>query len=132
MPLLVLTETVVENAPHWREHTGIFLKAYMGAIGYKPSYIEITCHLECMEQSNIVSWITASDHYKADELARRGLQLVKSTNTNRYHWLAVKAVGTPSILNTAEFIVNIDIMVGNPSNWSILLVGPKERICSFL
>lgn len=56
-----------------KERDGIFVKVYQGATCHEPSDVEITHHLECQGQSNIVSWIGLSDHYKANELARKGL-----------------------------------------------------------
>lgn len=67
-------------------------------------------------------------YYKADEVASKGLQLVEPNNTNRYHWVAAEVVGTLSILNNVEVITNVVITVDNPSDWSVLPVGLKERI----
>ena len=40
--------------------------------------------------------------------------LVKSSNTIKYHWVAAKVVGTPSILNTEKNIGATNIVVSNP------------------
>lgn len=77
-----------------------------------------------------MSWISLADHFKVDELAWTRLRLIELDNSNQYHWLAAKVVGTPSILNIAKAITNADIMVDNYSIWSVLLVGPLERMCS--
>lgn len=98
--------------------------------GSEPSDVKLVRHLECQGQSNGISWIIPDDHFKAVELARRGLRLVESDNANKYHLVATEAVGTPSILNIVEAITNTDIMVTIPLDWFILLIKSMERICS--
>lgn len=48
-----------------------------------------------------------------------------------YGYVAAKVVETPSILEIFEVVTKLGIMVGNPSNLSIFLVGPEERICNY-
>lgn len=68
------------------------------------------------------------DHFKAYELACKGFELLESDNVNRYNWVATKVINTPSTLNIITTIENADIMVDNPSDWFILIVGPLERM----
>lgn len=84
---------------------------------------------ECSGQYNVVSWISANDHYKVGILACKGLQLVESVNTNRYNLVATEVVETLPILNVTETKTNVDIIVGCRSNWLILPIGPKVRRC---
>lgn len=44
--------------------------------------------------------------------------------------MSSKVIGTPSALNIVEAIANVATTVGNPSDWSVLLVGLVERICN--
>lgn len=64
-----------------------------------------------MERSNDVFWIIHDDHYKVDELDEKDLWLLKPANANRYHWVTIKVVGTPSIFYIFEAIVNVDITI---------------------
>lgn len=98
----------------------------------KPSDTEIIRYLECLGQSDVVSWINLDEHHRNGELARKGLQLVDPYNTNIYHWIAAKIVEIPFVLNTTKDAIKVGIMVGNPSDWSILSVGLDERICIIL
>lgn len=43
-----------------------------------------------------------------------GLCLIKPDNSNRYQWVVDIVVGTPSVLSTAEAIINTDVTVSNP------------------
>lgn len=80
---------------------------------------------------DVVSWATPNDHHQRDDiLACKGLRLIESDNVNRYHWVTGKIVRTLSILNTIEVVTKADITVGNPSDWSIVPIGPEKRICS--
>lgn len=96
--------------------------------GHEPSDVEIARHLECQGKSNDVSLINLGDYYKSDVLAHNGFWIIESTNVNRYHWIAGEVVGTPSVLNIVEAITEVDITVGNPSDWLILPLSPGERI----
>lgn len=62
-------------------------------------------------------------------MARKGLQLIESVNANRYHCVAVKIVGTFSILNIVEVVIQANFMVGNSPDWAILLIGLNEGAC---
>lgn len=72
--------------------------------------------------------MSLDEHHRNGELARKGLQLVDPYNTNIYHWVVAKIVEFPFVLNTTEASIKVGIMVGNPSDWSILSVGLDERI----
>ena len=100
--------------------------------GHVPSDDEITSHLGYQGKSNVVSWIKPDNHFKDDDLARKGIQLVELNSANKYYLVVVEVIGTPSTLNIVVAITNDDIMVHNPSNWSVFLVDLAERICSFL
>lgn len=45
--------------------------------------------------------------------------------------MPTEIVGNPCVLNTIEDIAQVDIIVGDSSNWAILPVGPVERVCSY-
>lgn len=64
------------------------------------------------------------------EMTRMKFRLIELNNTNRYHLVAAEMLGTPFIMNIVEAIINADIIVGNSSGWSVLPVGPVERMCS--
>lgn len=48
----------------------------------------------------------------------------------KYNWMDAEIVGTPSILSTKMTISTTDIMVRDPSDWSVLLVDLKRRTWS--
>lgn len=115
-----------------REDVDNFIKFYRRRNGYKPSDVEIINYLDYQGMSHVVSWISIDSHFKGDELAQRGIWLFEPDNDYRYHWVVGEVVETPSTLNIVEAIAIIDIIVDNPSNWLILLVGSTERICNTL
>lgn len=55
------------------EHAISFIWIYRRTSGREPNVAKIAHHLECRGESNIVLWISPDDHYKADELVRKGL-----------------------------------------------------------
>lgn len=71
MPPLVLIEAEIEVFYQRKESENIFAKTYRGVTGQEPSDAEISHHLECMGQSDVVSGISLSDHYRADVLAHK-------------------------------------------------------------
>lgn len=113
-----------------REHVSLFVKTYEESIGHDPSDTEITCHLDCERQHDVMTWVNPSDHHRADILARKGLLLIESSNASRYHWVAVEIVRTRFVLNNVKAITQADITVDDSSNYMIMLVMSDERVCS--
>lgn len=123
---LVLIEAKIEDACYRREWFGSFARIYRQTSRHDPSDVEIARHFEYQGQSNIVSWISPTIHYRACELARKGLRLVEPTNANRYHSVVVEVIGTLFILNSFKIITSVDIIVGIPSDLLTRSVGPNE------
>lgn len=88
MPPSVSTEAEIEVVLQKSESASNFVKTYRKVIGQEPSDAEIAHHLECMRQYDVVSWINPGDHHRADVLAHKGIQLVESSKTHIYHWVA--------------------------------------------
>lgn len=100
--------------------------------GRETNVVEIVSHLEYWGKSNNVSLIRPDDHFKVDELARKGISLFKLDNDDKYCWVAIQVIWTPSTLNIVTTITNVDIMVENSSDWSVHPVDRVERIYNSL
>lgn len=48
----------------------------------------------------------------------------------KYDWVDTKIVGTTSIMSTKGVICEVEIMVGDPLKWPIILVGSDKMIYS--
>lgn len=70
-----------------------------------------------------MSWITPSEHSKADNLARGSVTLVEPPDAIMYGWVDVEEVGNPYVLSIKAIIDVVDIVVDNPQDWSVLRVG---------
>lgn len=55
--------------------------------------------------------------------------MVELADASKYRKVDAEVVGTSFILNTEATIDVIDITVGDPFDWSVLLVGLEKRIC---
>lgn len=53
-----------------------------------------------------------------------------STEVVKYGWVEAKVVGILSVLNIEVSIEVVGIVVDDPQGLSVLLVGPKKRICN--
>lgn len=82
MPPPVLTQAEMQAAWQRREYASNFIRVYMGINGKDPRDTEVVRHLECQRYSNVVSWIIPDDHFKDDELTRKGIRLVDQDNAN--------------------------------------------------
>lgn len=58
------------------------------------------------------------------------LDLRDQLDAREYDWVDTKIVGSSSVMRSEIVIDDAVIMVGDPLEWLILLVGLKKRICS--
>lgn len=65
-----------------------------------------------------------------DAEVKTHLDLRDQLDAMEYDWVDTKIVGSSSVMRSEVVIDDAGIMVGDPLEWSILPVGPKERICS--
>lgn len=98
--------------------------------GDEPSDAEIESNLSDMGKSYGLSWIKPNDHFKAGEQIRKGIYLFESIISNKQYWVATEVLATPSTLKIVTAIVDATIMVGDPLDWSVLLVDSTKRICN--
>lgn len=73
----VLTELEIKAVQQRREHVGKFVWLYRGRNGHEPNDARIKIHLEYWGMSNVVSWMDPGNHFKANELDRKGIRSVE-------------------------------------------------------
>lgn len=71
----ILSGAKIEVSHQRSERVSSFIKTCREVTYQKPSDAEITHHLECHWQYDVVSWVTPNDHYKANVSARRGVSI---------------------------------------------------------
>lgn len=103
-----------------RECVGDLIQIYRKTYNRDPSDSEIKTHMKHMGRPTVASWPKPDEHFKVDELSRKGVTLVESTNMSKYNWVVVEVVGTPTISSIEMTIDTTNIMVGDPSDWLVL------------
>lgn len=106
-----------------REHADNSGKLFMRTNNHEPNDVEVYAHLDLRGRSDVFSWIMPNEHSKIDHLARKGVTLMELLDALKYGWVEVEVIGIMSTLNIKEAIEVTNIMVGDPQDWLVLIVG---------
>lgn len=82
--------------------------------------------MEHMGQSNIVSWLKPTEHFKFDESSQKRVMLLELADASEYSWLDAEVFGTSFILNMKVVVDVVDIMVDDLSDLSIFPMDSEK------
>lgn len=89
----VLTKSEIKVSKLRREHANDFVQVYRRTNKFETSDVEIGTHLENWGKPDVFSWIKPSVNFKVEDLARRGVLLVKLADAVKCGWVNAKVVG---------------------------------------
>lgn len=112
-----------------RECSNDFVQLHQKLYEREPSDVDIMVHLKYQGRLDVVSSIKPNEHSKVDELTKQGVKLVELASTIKYYWANAEVVETLYVLKDEVDITFPDIMVGNASNFLVILVDPAKRVC---
>lgn len=116
MPPPILIQEDIQVIKQVRECAADFIQLYLITNKGEPNVDKVSDHLDIQGMSNIVSWTTLNNHFKADHLSQRGVKLVEPVDAVKYDWMDVEVVDTQFLLNTEVKLCVLGIVVGDPQD----------------